>query len=171
LIYASWIDTHFGPLIAFSKEKALCLLTFAKAPNLQKELERFAFKIAVGKPDPISMIEKELSLYFSGTLKTFRTPYSFEFGTPFQRRVWEELAKIPYGKTRTYGEMAAAVGNAKASRAVGGANGANPLAILIPCHRVINSGNKIGGYAGGQEWKRWLLEREGYTQDDSKISR
>jgi O-6-methylguanine DNA methyltransferase len=129
------------------------MLTFAKG------LERYEF--AKGKPDPLSMIEEELKLYFRGELQKFLTPYSFEFGTPFQRRVWEELARIPYGETRTYGQVAAAIGNPKACRAVGGANRVNPLAILVPCHRVINEGNIIGGYAGGQKWKRWLLANEG----------
>jgi O-6-methylguanine DNA methyltransferase len=82
-------------------------------------------------------------------------------GTPFQQSVWRALEKIPFGQTRSYGEIASAIGNAKGVRAVGGACGANPIPVLVPCHRVLAANGKLGGFAGGLAWKRTLLEREG----------
>jgi methylated-DNA-[protein]-cysteine S-methyltransferase len=101
----------------------------------------------------------ELTAYFQGDLKHFTLPRGAR-GTPFQERVWEELTRIPYGETISYGELARRIGQPAASRAVGAANGKNPLSIVVPCHRVIGAGGDITGYAGGVERKRWLLEHE-----------
>lgn len=101
----------------------------------------------------------ELDEYFSGTLKAFET-LARPSGTPFQKRVWRLLLKIPYGKTRSYGDLAADLGIPKGPRAVGQANGRNPVSLLIPCHRVIASDGGLGGYSGGIEIKRFLLEWE-----------
>ena len=101
----------------------------------------------------------QLHAYFSGKRKVFELPLSPR-GTPFQRRVWEALQTIPYGETRSYGQIAAQVGNAKASRAVGMANNRNPISILIPCHRVIGADGKLTGYGGGMHNKEWLLALE-----------
>jgi O-6-methylguanine DNA methyltransferase len=101
----------------------------------------------------------ELDEYFCGTLKSFETP-ARPAGTPFQKRVWRLLLKIPYGKTRSYGDLAADLGIPKGPRAVGQANGRNPVALLIPCHRVIAGDGGLGGYSGGIEIKRFLLEWE-----------
>jgi methylated-DNA-[protein]-cysteine S-methyltransferase len=101
----------------------------------------------------------ELDEYFCGTLKAFETP-ARPSGTPFQKRVWRQLLKIPYGTTRSYGDLAAELGIPKGARAVGQANGRNPVALLIPCHRVIASDGGLGGYSGGIEIKRFLLEWE-----------
>ena len=101
----------------------------------------------------------ELDEYFCGTLKAFETP-ARPSGTPFQKRVWRLLLKIPYGKTRSYGDLAADLGIPKGPRAVGQANGRNPVSLLIPCHRVIASDGGLGGYSGGIENKRFLLEWE-----------
>ncbi|MDR2626825.1 MAG: methylated-DNA--[protein]-cysteine S-methyltransferase [Dysgonamonadaceae bacterium] len=102
---------------------------------------------------------KQLDEYFSGKRKTFDVPLAPE-GTAFRQKVWHLLQQIPYGKTISYAQLAQAAGNPKACRAVGSANGKNPVAILIPCHRVINTGGKLGGYAYGLEIKRLLLELE-----------
>lgn len=102
---------------------------------------------------------KQLELYFSGKALNFTLPLSPE-GTEFQQKVWAELLKIPYGETITYMELAVRLGDAKAVRAVGTANGRNPIAIIIPCHRVIGAGNKLTGYAGGIWRKKILLELE-----------
>ncbi|HCY41206.1 MAG TPA: cysteine methyltransferase [Prolixibacteraceae bacterium] len=102
---------------------------------------------------------KQLDLYFSGKVLDFTLPLSPE-GTEFQQKVWTELLKIPYGETITYMELAVRLGDAKAVRAVGTANGRNPIAIIIPCHRVIGAGNKLTGYAGGLWRKKLLLELE-----------
>lgn len=101
----------------------------------------------------------QLENYFSGKSLTFDFPLHPE-GTEFQIRVWAELMKIPYGKTITYLELAEKLGDPKAVRAVGTANGRNPIAIVIPCHRVIGAGNKLTGYAGGLWRKQWLLAHE-----------
>lgn len=108
----------------------------------------------------IAGLVDELDRYFAGTLTSFSTPLDVRDGTPFQRRVWEELTRIPYGKTCSYGEIAAALGNPKASRAVGQANNKNRVPILIPCHRVIQADGSLGGYASGPEIKQALLELE-----------
>jgi len=103
--------------------------------------------------------KEQLTAYFSGKLISFDLPLNPE-GTAFQQRVWAELLKIPYGETITYMELAMRIGDEKAIRAVGTANGRNPIAILIPCHRVIGAGNKLTGYAGGIWRKKALLELE-----------
>jgi methylated-DNA-[protein]-cysteine S-methyltransferase len=101
----------------------------------------------------------ELAAYFAGRLTAFTVPLRPR-GTPFQRAVWDELVAIPYGRTVSYRALAAAVGNPAAVRAVGAANGRNPLPILIPCHRVIGADGSLTGYAGGIEKKQWLLALE-----------
>lgn len=102
---------------------------------------------------------RQLGEYFAGTRRDFDLPLA-PSGTPFQLRVWAALRRIPYGKTATYGEIAAAVGCPKGARAVGMADNRNPIAIFIPCHRVIGAGGKLVGYAGGLDVKRKLLDLE-----------
>ena len=102
---------------------------------------------------------KQIEEYIKGTRKEFDLPLNPE-GTEFRKKVWRELRKIPYGKTVSYGAIAKNIGNPKASRAVGGANNKNPIAIIIPCHRVIGSNGKLVGYAGGLDIKQKLLEIE-----------
>jgi methylated-DNA-[protein]-cysteine S-methyltransferase len=107
----------------------------------------------------LAPIVEQLEAYFVGERTTFELPLRLH-GTPFQQRVWSALQEIPYGETISYGELARWVGNPNASRAVGTANGHNPVAIVVPCHRVIAAGGGIGGYGGGLDRKRWLLEHE-----------
>lgn len=102
----------------------------------------------------------QLQEYFAGQRKEFSLPLSPK-GTAFERQVWKELLKIPFGQTRTYGQLAQNLGNPKACRAVGRANGLNPISIFIPCHRVIGANGKLTGYAGGLEMKEKLLKLEG----------
>jgi methylated-DNA-[protein]-cysteine S-methyltransferase len=113
-----------------------------------------------GAPRALADAARQLSEYFGGERTTFELALSAA-GTPFQREVWRSLAEIPYGETISYAELAASVGRPTAFRAVGSANGANPLAIIVPCHRVIASGGRLGGYAGGLDAKRTLLALEG----------
>jgi methylated-DNA-[protein]-cysteine S-methyltransferase len=101
----------------------------------------------------------QLQAYFEGEAVSFELPLQLA-GTPFQRRVWQELCKIPFGRAISYAELARRVGNPQASRAVGGANGKNPIAVIVPCHRVIAADGGLGGYGGGLNRKRWLLEHE-----------
>ena len=102
----------------------------------------------------------QLEAYFAGALREFDLPLAAE-GTPFQQRVWRALCEIPYGETISYGELARRIGQPTASRAVGLANGQNPIAIVVPCHRVIGANGSLTGYGGGLERKRWLLAHEG----------
>ena len=102
---------------------------------------------------------RQMRAYFEGRLRVFDLPLELA-GTPFQLRVWDHVRRIPYGKVRSYGEVAAAIGTPRAVRAVGGANGRNPVPIVVPCHRVIGSGGRLVGYGGGLEWKRFLLDLE-----------
>jgi methylated-DNA-[protein]-cysteine S-methyltransferase len=104
--------------------------------------------------------ERQLGLYFQGKLKKFTVPLHFK-GTDFQKRVWAALLAIPFGETRTYGEIACELGSPGASRAVGAANGRNPIAIIAPCHRVIGSTGRLTGFAGGLDVKEHLLSIEG----------
>ncbi len=110
-------------------------------------------------------VRRQLNAYFAGKLKVFDIPYSLE-GTPFQQKVWRALCDIPYGTCITYGELAKRIGDPKACRAVGMANGRNPLPIIVPCHRVIGSGGKLTGYTGGLDIKTKLLQIEGVTLFD-----
>lgn len=114
-----------------------------------------------GGPDGAVLSEacRQLDEYFRGVRTRFDLPLSYE-GTVFQRKVWDALRKIPYGETRSYAEIAAAVGSSKAVRAVGQANGRNPLMILVPCHRVVQKDGGIGGFSCGVEVKRYLLDLE-----------
>ncbi len=117
-------------------------------------------------PDPaerspiLDQARTELDAYFAGTLMPFATPLSLA-GTPFQRRVWAVLTTLPYGRTTTYGAIAATLGDPRCVRAVGTANGANPVALFVPCHRVIGGDGSLVGYAGGIERKAALLRLEG----------
>ena len=115
--------------------------------------------IIPGITAPIRTIERELSEYFEGVRQEFQTPLFF-LGSPFQKRVWEELRKIPSGETRSYLDIATLIGKPTAFRAVANANGANQLAIVIPCHRVINTNGELGGYGGGIARKKWLIDLE-----------
>ncbi|MCU1306360.1 MAG: ogt [Acidobacteriaceae bacterium] len=108
----------------------------------------------------VARVEKQVLEYFTGKRKTFDLALAPE-GTPFQQRVWQELLRIPYGETISYGELATRVGNPKASRAVGGANGQNPISLIVPCHRVIGSDLSLTGYGGGLNVKEALLKHEG----------
>jgi methylated-DNA-[protein]-cysteine S-methyltransferase len=110
--------------------------------------------------DVLDRVESQLNEYFGGSRTTFDLPLE-PSGTDFQLNVWELLRKIPYGVTTSYGELARRLGDPKASRAVGAANGANPIPIIVPCHRVVGSKGELTGFGGGIERKRWLLEHEG----------
>jgi methylated-DNA-[protein]-cysteine S-methyltransferase len=107
-------------------------------------------------------VRDQLKAYFSGNLRDFELPLRMA-GTPFQHLVWEGLRAIPYGETISYAELALRIGRPGASRAVGSANGRNPISIVVPCHRVIAADGTLGGYGGGLDRKEWLLEHEGAT--------
>ena len=134
-------------------EKGLSKITFLTNEEIVRDQNRDTDKRAFDE------LEQQLRAYFSGELENFTVPLSPE-GTPFQQKVWSELLKIPYGETISYGELARRIGNPNASRAVGLANGSNPIPIIIPCHRVIGSNGKLTGYGGGLPIKEKLLALE-----------
>lgn len=153
-------ESPVGPLTLISDGAALA--------HLQFENPRYAYAPAPKGSDAIlDAARRELDLYFAGKLKMFSVPVAPE-GTAFQRRVWAALQAIPYGATRTYGAQAALIAAPKAVRAVGLANGRNPISIIIPCHRVIGASGALTGYGGGLARKQFLLELE---QGQARLSR
>jgi AraC family transcriptional regulator of adaptative response/methylated-DNA-[protein]-cysteine methyltransferase len=159
----TWIRSPLGPLVAGATSAGVCLLEFTERRMLATQFATvrrvFDSPLVPGRNDHLVKLEEELSGYFSGSRQKFSVPLVFP-GSPFQRRVWEELLRIPFGETRSYEDLAVAIGNPAAQRAVGRANGLNRIAIVIPCHRVINKDGKLGGYGGGLRRKQYLLDLE-----------
>lgn len=147
--YIRLIHTPIGKMIAAADENAITSLDFTNESEL----------IQNSDTPLLLQLDEELHEYFAGKRKVFTLPLSVQ-GTPFQKQVWETLLTIPYGATISYAQEAKLFGNPKAVRAVASANGRNPIAILIPCHRVIASGGGLGGYSGGIDKKELLLELE-----------
>jgi len=160
-IHCTTLETPLGPMVAAATGQGLCLLAFAEdaGASLARLQRFFAGPMVHGLNQHLEAVREELARYFAGQLRAFTVPLVYP-GTPFQRRVWAELLRIPYGQTRSYQAIAAAVGHPKAVRAVGRANGQNRIAIIIPCHRVIQKNGQLGGYGGGVEKKRYLLALE-----------
>ncbi len=154
-VVTTTLDSPLGPLTAGATDAGICLLEFAgPRPDGPTSIDE-----APGRHPLLDRLRDELADYFVGQLREFTVPVVCR-GTPFQEKVWRELLRIPYAETRSYADVARAVGDANASRAVGSANGRNRIAIVIPCHRVIASGGLIGGYGGGLDRKRFLLDLE-----------
>ena len=150
-------------MLAIADDEQLYLFEFISRRGLEREIEKMRSErnvvIVPGRTPPINSIEKEIAAYFEGTLESFKTPILLK-GSEFQKSVWKELQKIPYGQTRSYSEQAESLGRPTATRAVANANGANQLAIIVPCHRIVRNNGDLGGYGGGLERKRWLLDHE-----------
>ena len=159
----SLIETPIGVMVAYATEKGICLLEFTDRKKFDKQiagLNTFAeVNLREVENRHIEFLEKELSQYFEGSLKEFSVDLDM-IGTPFQKKVWNQLLTIPYGKTVSYIDQARAMGIESSVRAVANANGANKIAIIIPCHRVIGTNKTLTGYAGGLERKRYLLDIE-----------
>lgn len=160
---ADWIDTPLGPMIAVADDSAVWLLEFADRRALPGELRAVAQEagcpIGLGRPAATERMAEDLAAYFTGGSAAFTTPTA-PYGTPFSRRIWAALREIPPGRTCSYAELAATVGAPAAVRAAARANGANRLAIVVPCHRVIGTDGTLTGYGGGLWRKRWLIEHE-----------
>ncbi len=160
---AEVIPSPLGPLLVAASDAGVCLLEFSDPERIHRTLERlkqrFALPLVPGEHEHLAQLKRELAAYFTGDLEDFTVPLDAP-GTAFQEKVWAGLRKIPYGSTQSYGALARHIGNPAAQRAVGLANGANRIAIVIPCHRVVNSGGCLGGYGGGLWRKRLLLEIE-----------
>ncbi|MBV2355536.1 methylated-DNA--[protein]-cysteine S-methyltransferase [Streptomyces sp. J2-1] len=148
------MDSPYGPLHLVADDGVLCGLYMTDHRH-RPPLETFGDR----DPGVFTEAEEQLGAYFEGELTEFTLELRLP-GTPFQRSVWDQLTRIPYGETRSYGELAAALGNPGASRAVGLANGRNPVSIVVPCHRVIGAGGDLTGYGGGVARKRRLLDFE-----------
>jgi AraC family transcriptional regulator, regulatory protein of adaptative response / methylated-DNA-[protein]-cysteine methyltransferase len=160
---SDWIETPIGAMLAVADAKGLHLLKFFDGRALQNELKRLQemtrSSIAFGRLPPIDSIANELRAYFSGVSAVFKTPLACH-GSAFTCKVWDALKAIPLGSTRSYSEIARDVEQPSSTRAVGRANGANQIVIVIPCHRVIGADGSLTGYGGGLWRKRWLLEHE-----------
>lgn len=162
-VLLSSLASPLGALVAGATDDGICLLEFIdeRMPEagLTAVKKSFGGPVIPGSNRHLEMLEAELAGYFAGSLRNFSVPLACR-GTPFQRRVWEQLLAIPYGETRSYERLAAAVGSPRAVRAVGRANGLNRISIVIPCHRVINKSGGLCGYGGGLWRKQYLLELE-----------
>jgi methylated-DNA-[protein]-cysteine S-methyltransferase len=152
--YYSELASPLGPLLLLGDEHAL------SAVYMQEHRHQPAFPNACQRCDrALSQAREQLQAYFAGELLEFELELSAQ-GTAFQRQVWQSLRTIGFGETESYGGLARRIGNPSASRAVGLANGKNPISIIVPCHRVIGANGSLTGYGGGMERKRWLLEHE-----------
>jgi len=163
------LNTPDGELILGSCGERLCMCDWALEPRHGKVCNRLAkilgAEFTKGRNNVIDNTIKELKEYFAGKRKEFDIPLLFA-GTDFQKKVWDELLKIPYGQTVSYMDIARRIKRPTAVRAVASAIGANPMSIIVPCHRVIASNNTLGGYAGGLKAKKQLLEREKTAADN-----
>jgi AraC family transcriptional regulator, regulatory protein of adaptative response / methylated-DNA-[protein]-cysteine methyltransferase len=163
IAHAAWIPTPLGPMLAVAVEDGLALLEFVDRRGLPRELERLARRLGgvviPGSNEHLVRVENWLAAYFSGEVADPDVPLHLD-GSPFQRAVWDALRSIPPGTTRAYGELARELGRPEAVRAVARANGANQLALVVPCHRVVGADGSPTGYGGGLWRKRWLLEHE-----------
>ena len=155
------IDSPLGPLVTVAGPHGVCLLEFVEPGRLDAQMAAvrrwFRSDAVTGNSPYLDQLRDELDAYFAGTLQRFTVPVVTP-GTPFQERVWSELRRIPYGETRSYEDVARAVGTVSAPRAVGRANGSNRIAIVVPCNRVVNKDGALGGY-GGQLWRKEALLR------------
>jgi AraC family transcriptional regulator, regulatory protein of adaptative response / methylated-DNA-[protein]-cysteine methyltransferase len=160
-LQARWIETPLGPMLALANQEGLHLLEFIDRRGLESEItalrKRIKYPIVPGNNGHLDQIAKELQDYFEGKDANFTVPLIIG-GTPFEKEVWGKLLTIPPGKTWSYMQLAESIGNPKAVRAVGRANGRNCLGIIIPCHRVIRSDGNLCGYGGGIWRKQWLLD-------------
>lgn len=148
-------------MVAIGDEQKLYLLEFIGGKGVEREVEKLksTSTITPKETPPLVSIKRELGLYFAGKLNHFKTSFLLQ-GSAFQKSVWEALLAIPCGQTCSYQELAHSIGRPTAVRAVANANGANQLAVIIPCHRVIQTNGGLGGYGGGVQRKQKLLELE-----------
>ena len=153
-IHYAYYTSPIGLIEVGVTPDALTTLFFVEGP-------RHVIENALGLNSVLQDVLQQLDEYFASTRSAFTVPLSFQ-GTDFQRRVWQQLLTVPYGQTQSYQAIANALGNPKAVRAVGAANGQNPISLIAPCHRIIGSNGSLIGYGGGLWRKEWLLKHEGY---------
>lgn len=157
-------ETPIGPLLLAGRGPELERVCFIHGRRAPPDFSSWCRDGAL-----FAAASAQLTAYFAGELRRFELALRVE-GTPFQRAVWEALAGIEFGTTRAYGELAAMLGRPGASRAVGAANGANPLPVVLPCHRVIGADGRLTGFGGGLPLKRWLLRHEGLQLDGDRVA-
>ena len=160
------LDTPVGVLVAGATDDGVCLLEFRDREILETQMAKLRARVGpthAGSQPLLTQLKREVGEYFEGQRREFTVPLVYP-GTPFQLKVWNALREIPFGETISYEELAHRVGSPAGQRAAGHANGQNPIAIIIPCHRVINKGGKLGGYGGGLWRKRILLDLERDSQ-------
>lgn len=162
IINYSCLDSPFGPVFIAETIRGVCLVSLSKISEAKfQSLLRKRFQKEVIRDDKrLKNIIHELSNYFNGHQVNFKSILDLSIGTEFQRKVWEKISKIPYGELRSYKWIASEIGNPNAVRAVGNAVGRNPVPPIIPCHRVIRSDGKLGGFSSGIALKKWLLKLE-----------
>lgn len=163
-LFVDWVGSPVGPLLLGATDEAVALLEFASSDQVTVQLERlrkqFARPFVSRRDHPLlQSLRSQLTEYFAGARREFDLPLHYT-GSPFQERVWTALRDIPYGETCSYAAIARVLGDPKATRAVGMANGSNPIAIVVPCHRVVNANGELGGYGGGRWRKQILLDLE-----------
>ena len=163
VLKAGWLETPVGIMLAAGDDNHLYMLNYIeqssmerKAAVIQKKLQA---RLEMGDASTIRSVTREMKEYFDGKRQEFETPVAM-VGTSFQMRVWTELRRVPFGSTIIYAELAKRIEKPAAFRAVAQASSQNPLAIVIPCHRVINNDGSLGGYSAGLDRKRWLLDFE-----------
>lgn len=161
MILIQTLDSPIGPLTAGLRSSRVCLLHFgADGSEIDALFERW-YPGEQRTRRRVPLVEDVLARYFGGELDAFDAVPVELNGTAFQKQVWQALRRIPSGSTISYAELARRIGNPSAIRAVGTANGANPVAVIVPCHRVIGSDGSLTGYGGGLDRKQWLLAHEG----------
>jgi methylated-DNA-[protein]-cysteine S-methyltransferase len=158
------VDTPFGPLLVATTPRGLVKISFPSVYDNEETLEDLATRISprvLEAPAQLDDVRRQLDLYFDGRLREFDLPLDWQLSKGFRRRALRAIDRIPYGRTRSYTEIARSAGNERAVRAAGTACGSNPIPIVVPCHRVLRSGGGLGGYGGGLPMKEALLELEG----------
>lgn len=159
-LFTTTIPTPLGAMTAIADEQALYALRFVDDTKaLDSFIKKAGAQLIDGSCQPLDLITQEVAAYFAGTLTRFTTPLAF-IGSSFEQKTWQALSTIAYGTTQSYSDLAKTIEQPTAHRAAAGANSRNNLAIIIPCHRIINANGKLGGYNGGIERKQWLLNHE-----------
>ncbi|MGD1933109.1 MAG: methylated-DNA--[protein]-cysteine S-methyltransferase [Candidatus Phaeomarinobacter sp.] len=162
-LFYTYIPSPLGDLLVGGDGDTLHLISFPTGAKTMRHADHWQRNDKMFKD-----VATQLNAYFAGELKEFDLPLTLD-GTEFQNQIWKNLATIPYGETASYGDMAKKAGRPKASRAVGAANGANPLPIVLPCHRVIGSTGDLTGFGGGMEAKKFLLGLEGALEVQGQL--
>ena len=166
MFYMWMTDTPVGRILLAGESDCLRFLVFDNEKSLTRH--KLPGDTWEQNESPFREVIRQLKAYFSGKLRSFDVPVQGA-GTDFQQEVWRALLDVPYGETRSYGEIANSIGNPKAVRAVGAANGRNPIAIVVPCHRVIGSDGTLTGFGGGLPRKQYLLNLEGAGQGELSL--